>query len=342
VSRERAVLDLRPARTETVAGLLRAARDRGYSRFLLADPSVAPEGTEVFTEQTDQLCRCQGNGPDRIPIVTVHEPRDLEEAVRRGRESGAVAVRWGPDRVIPLENLIALAREQFSTWVLLDDRAEAPTMLGALERGADRVVIPFERIDDLDAIDAAVAGPVVPPLRWELHPVTRVARAGPGDRVLVDTTSLLRPEEGMLVGSAAAFLMHVASEAVGSRFTRPRPFRVNAGGPHSYLLLADGSTRYLSEVEPGDAVAVAVPNHAPRAVRVGRVKVERRPMVLVELERERRRFTVFLQEAETVRVSGERERLAVTSLHPGDRIFGVSLPPARHLGGLVRETIEER
>ena len=94
MSRDRTVLDLRPARPESVPALLRAAMDRGYSRFLLADPAVAPEGTEAYTEETDLLRRHRGGGPDRIPIVTVHDPADLAEATQRGQASGAVAVRW--------------------------------------------------------------------------------------------------------------------------------------------------------------------------------------------------------------------------------------------------------
>ncbi|MCI4354845.1 MAG: 3-dehydroquinate synthase II, partial [Thermoplasmata archaeon] len=128
----------------------------------------------------------------------------------------------------------------------------------------------------------------------------------------------------------------------GSRFTRPRPFRVNAGAAHSYTLLADGTTRYLSELVAGDAVLVAEPSGTPRSVRVGRIKIERRPMVLIEVERGGRRYTAFLQEAETVRLSAETERIPTTHLTAGQRIFGAAFPPARHLGGVVEETIEER
>ena len=160
--------------------------------------------------------------------------------------------------------------------------------------------------------------------------------------MLVDTTALLRPDEGMLAGSSAAVLYHVASEAEGSRFTRPRPFRVNAGAAHSYLLMADGTTRYLSELVPGDAVAVSAPNGPARAVRIGRVKIERRPLVLVEADRHGKSYTVFLQEAETVRLSGESHRLPATSLAAGARVYGAAFPPGRHMGGVVEETIEER
>jgi len=227
-------------------------------------------------------------------------------------------------------------------WVIVDRLRDVPAMLGALEHGADQVVVQLAEVGQLDDLEAALDEPRGAAVAWQLVPITRVIPAGVGDRVIVDTTSLLRPAEGILVGSAAAFLLHVASETVGSRFTRPRPFRVNAGAAHSYTLLADGTTRYLSELVAGDAILAAEPNGAPRSVRVGRIKIERRPMVMVEVEREGRRYTAFLQEAETVRLSGEHDRLATTHLDAGQRVFGAAFPPARHLGGVVEETIEER
>jgi 3-dehydroquinate synthase II len=106
--------------------------------------------------------------------------------------------------------------------------------------------------------------------------------------------------------------------------------------------MADGSTRYLSELEPGDRVAVARPEGGVRAAHVGRIKVERRPLVVVRATVDGRGRTVFLQEAETVRLSGEHGRLAVTELGPGASVLGVRLPAARHLGTAIEETIEER
>ncbi len=160
--------------------------------------------------------------------------------------------------------------------------------------------------------------------------------------MIVDTTSMLRPGEGLLVGSAAALLVHVASEAVGSRFTRPRPFRVNAGAAHLYTLLADGTTRYLSELVAGDAVLIAEPLGGIRSARVGRIKIERRPLTMVEVERGPRTYTAFLQEAETVRLSGEDSPIPTTQLADGMKVFGAAFPAARHLGGVVEETIDER
>jgi 3-dehydroquinate synthase class II len=52
--------------------------------------------------------------------------------------------------------------------------------------------------------------------------------------------------------------------------------------------------------------------------------------------------TIFLQEAETVRLSTEGGRVASTEAAPGLVVRAVRLPAARHLGRTVEETIEER
>ena len=344
MTRERLVLALPTTDPGAAASLRGRARRRGYDRFLVPETSPADGAADAgdFRRTPTHVQRPTGDSRDPIPIVTIRAPSDLEVAAESGRRHGAVAVAWTEERVIPLENLLAAGRGRFEVWVFVDRPRDLSAMLGALEHGADRLVVPVASDAELDAIEATLElGPGLP-IPWELVPLTRVEPAGQGDRVIVDTTSILQPSEGFLVGSAAAFLFHVASEAVGSRFTRPRPFRVNAGAAHSYVLLADGTTRYLAELAPGDAVAAVEPNGKARSVRVGRVKIERRPLALLEAERAGRRFTVFLQDAETVRLSGEHGRVATMSLAAGQPVFGAAFAPARHLGAVVDEAIEER
>lgn len=296
----------------------------------------------VYRRMPTELRRVQGDGPVRVPLLSVVHPADIDRALLEGGGAGAVAVEWPSDRIIPLENLIARSAGRFEVWAIIEGARDVSGTLGALERGATVVVVGVDSPADLDRIEPWLEGVPEVELAWEAVAVVRVEPAGIGDRVLVDTTSLLRPEEGMLVGSVAAFLVHVGSEARGSRFSRARPFRVNAGAAHSYILMADGTTRYLSELTAGDRVLVTSPHGTPRGVRVGRVKVERRPMVLIEVERREKRYTVFLQEAETVRLSTDSGPVPTTSVGPGARVLGVPLAPARHLGWTVDETIEER
>ena len=142
------------------------------------------------------------------------------------------------------------------------------------------------------------------------------------DRVCIDFVRNLSPSEGCWIGSSAKVMALVLSEAVESGFIPSRPFRVNAGPVHSYVCLADGSTRYLGELQAGDEVLVLdADTGRSRSVAVGRLKIEVRPCVLVKLAGmninmnqmnqgddpndtppERPLGQVFLQQVETVRL----------------------------------------
>ncbi len=319
------------------------ARQRGFSRFAFdaGDEMLSAPGEEVLLREAGRLI-LPGTPPLVVPVATVADSSSLEVAIGKVPSGGILAVEWTGDRIIPLENALAAAGSRFELWVCARSPQEVPGALGALEHGARRVIVDVHSLDEVDELESIVEGPLPGALAWAFVSVDSVRPAGVGDRVLVDTTSLLDPSEGLLVGSAAGFLFHVASEAVGSRFSRPRPFRVNAGAAHSYVLMGDGTTRYLSELEPGDAVLVGRPAAAVRSVRVGRVKIERRPLVVVTAIVDGVRRTIFLQEAETVRLSAENSRIPTTELVAGTRVHGVRMPVGRHLGHAVEETILER
>jgi 3-dehydroquinate synthase II len=340
VSADRILLRCLADEPERERSILGHARRRGFHRFIGTTPHPL-EGDEWFRPTPSGYRPADGNGPV-IPELTVGSPEELGSARAALARGDSIAVRWSGERVLPLETLVADRPRSGRLWVVARTVSEVPAALGALEHGADTVVVELRREEEVDALEHTLDRSLSTPLAWERVPVTEVRSAGVGDRVIVDTTSRLGPDEGLLVGSAAAFLLLVASEAEGSRFTRPRPFRVNAGALHSYVLLADGTTRYLSELEPGDPVLAARPSGETRSVRVGRLKIERRPLTLVAVDDQGVRRTLFLQEAETVRVSGAVGRVASTALQPGERILGVRLPKGRHLGVAVQETVEER
>ena len=343
MTRERVTIALTGLEGEPLAATLARARRRGFRSFAVPRESAASFGAdeEVYYREPERLVRAGSEAPP-IPIVPVGSPAELERAVHGVAPGGAVAIRWAGDRVIPLENAIAARGRSFELWAIASSIRDVPASLGALEHGADRVLVEVTGPADIDTLETVVEGPLPAGLEWKEGTLAEIRPAGVGDRVLVDTTSVLARAEGLLVGSSAAFLFLVASEAEGSRFSRPRPFRVNAGAAHSYVLMADGSTRYLSELVAGDVVLAVEPEGRARAVRVGRIKIERRPLDLLRAEVEGRDRTLFLQEAETVRVTTRSGRVATTDLAPGARLIGVSLPAARHLGRAVEETIEER
>ncbi|KAK6913232.1 3-dehydroquinate synthase, partial [Dillenia turbinata] len=70
--------------------------------------------------------------------------------------------------------------------------------------------------------------------------ITQIQVAGIGDRVCVDPCSLMRPGEGLLVGSFAGGLFLVHSECLESNYISSRPFRVNAEPVHAYIAVPGG------------------------------------------------------------------------------------------------------
>lgn len=148
----------------------------------------------------------------------------------------------------------------------------------------------------------------------------------------------------MLVGSRAGFYFLVHGETIASQYIPARPFRVNAGALHSYLLSPDGKTKYLSEIEPPDRVALVNTEGRSRTATVGRVKIERRPLVLIEAIAGDSSGTVILQRAETIRlVRTNGAPVSVTVLKPGDEVLvHTERARARHFGGEVDEHIEEK
>ncbi|HEV2165579.1 MAG TPA: 3-dehydroquinate synthase II [Thermoplasmata archaeon] len=345
MTHERVTVALTGADGRARAETLERARRRGFTSFAVRSMDrLRPRPDESWLRiRSHGFDRVAEPGPSRtVAVRTVRTPDDLSGALRVARRSGSIAIRWAGARVIPLESALAERPTDASIWVVVRELKELSAALGALETGADRVIVEAADPGAVEALERALEEPGRVRLAWTTARVTEVRPAGLSERVLVDTTSLLGASEGLFVGSSAALLFHVASEALGSSFSRPRPFRVNAGSPHLYVLMADGTTRYLSELEAGDLVLAAAPGSPGRAVRVGRLKIERRPMVLVGVTFRGRSATVFLQEAETVRLSGIRGPTPVTALPVGTRVRAISLPPARHLGRLVRESIEER
>ncbi|MEK0365276.1 MAG: 3-dehydroquinate synthase II, partial [Nitrosopumilus sp.] len=164
--------------------------------------------------------------------------------------------------------------------------------------------------------------------------IIEIKEVGDGERVCVDTASMLHKGEGMLIGNRSNFFFLVHNESVGSSFTSPRPFRVNAGAVHCYTLAPDGTTNYLSEVETGSEVLILNSKGNARRVIVGRSKIERRPMLMIKAAIGEEIGGIIAQDAETIRfVKPNGQLISVTHLKKGDKVM-VHAKPAmgRHFG----------
>ncbi|CAA7051928.1 unnamed protein product [Microthlaspi erraticum] len=158
---------------------------------------------------------------------------------------------------------------------------------------------------------------------------------------------------GAKVGSFARGLFLVHSECLESNYIASRPFRVNAGPVHAYVAVPGGKTCYLSELRSGREVIVVDQEGKQRTAVVGRVKIEKRPLILVEAklsaeEEEETCFSIILQNAETValvtpnQVNSLRESaIPVTSMKLGDQVLIRLQGGARHTGIEIQEFIVE-
>jgi len=238
-------------------------------------------------------------------------------------------------KIIPLENLIARTRGRAMLIADVQTIDEAKIALETLELGADGVIITAKSAEDIEEMGRFLK-------RHEALPLVRakvssVKAIGTGARVCVDTTELMEPGEGILVGSQSAGLFLVEAEVYSNPHVDPRPFRVNAGPVSSYVLTPESRTRYLSELKAGEEVLIVARSGAARKGHVGRVKIERRPMTVVEAKVGDRSYSIILQNAETVRLVSDHTSKPVSTLQPGDEVLIRVEEGGRHFGTLVRD-----
>ena len=320
--------------------LLAARRDRPgtlYARARSADEALlfaevletgvhgvvlAPPAASVIFD-ADQKLRAAYR-PPRPAAATAQE---LAEVVLRGSAAGPTVAS-------------AAAQPPMAPMAPMAATTSAPA-LHAPPTGAASPRTPL--LGDLGTVGTAAA-PAEPRPFLEPANVTSVEPGGSGDRVCLDTTSLLRDGEGLLVGSTARSFALVHAETVETEFVRARPFRVNAGAVHMYLYAPESRTRYLSELRAGEPVLAVHPDGIHRVVTLGRAKVERRPMTLVRWRTsDGEPGMAMLQTAETVRlVRADGGKVAVTDLRPGDQVLVHREAVARHVGLAIDEALEER
>ncbi len=246
-------------------------------------------------------------------------------------------------KVIPLENLIAdLQREKVKIIFGVKSAEEARLAFQTLETGADGVLLDSGNPQDIKDTIKAARELESESAELESAVVTRVEPLGMGDRVCVDTCNLMQRGEGMLIGSQASGMFLVNSESDDSPYVAARPFRVNAGAVHSYIKIGD-KTRYLSELQTGDTVTIVDSKGKQREGIVGRVKIESRPLMLIEAKVKDRSLTAILQNAETIKLVGkDGNPISVAKLKKGDEVLVRLEEGARHFGKKIEETIIEK
>jgi 3-dehydroquinate synthase II len=273
-----------------------------------------------------------------VQEVAIQSTADESEVIRLARQ-GPVVVRTPDWTIIPLENLVAQSPNIF---VEVSDADTARTALGVLEKGVDGILVAGASPAVVKQI-ARLVKEASPPVALTRARITRLQPLGLGDRVCVDTCSNMGTGEGMLVGNSSGALFLVHAESLENPYVAPRPFRVNAGPVHAYIRVTGDKTRYLGELKAGDDVLIVDHQGRTSPAVVGRVKVERRPLMLVAAEAGSREFAAILQNAETIRLTRENgEAASIVTLKPGDEVLVALEETGRHFGHKIQETILEK
>ncbi len=246
-------------------------------------------------------------------------------------------------RVIPLENLIAKGRGKSSLIAEVTTSEDAKVVLEALELGTDGVLLKTGNPNELEKTIKLINSQAP---KMEITPakILSIKPIGSGARVCVDTVDLMVPGEGMLVGCQSAGFFLVEAEVNENPYVQSRPFRVNAGPASHYTLTSTQSTRYLSELKAGDEVLIVNREGKVRLTNVGRSKIEFRPLILIEAQKDNTKIKTILQNAETIRLVTPKSSKPVTELKPNDEVLvHIAAKGGRHFGiSVPEETVIEK
>ena len=270
--------------------------------------------------------------------VSIDVPSDQDEAISLIGLVPWILVRCSDWTMIPLENLIACSRgTQTRIAAAIDKEIEISGAAFALGGGVDAILIPASLLNKAIRFLEDRWTKEDPPENIAIDPrearIISLESAGVGERVCIDLTRRITEGQGAATGSISGKLCLIHGETISSEYVPDRPFRINAGAIHSYILMADGRTRYMSELETGDEIAIlSSPGNIETAV-VGRLKIEMRPLLVVRFEISGEEGQAVVQQAETVRfVSPTGIAVSVTDAKPGDKITVFTDYRVRHMG----------
>ncbi|MFQ3316868.1 MAG: 3-dehydroquinate synthase II, partial [Candidatus Poseidoniaceae archaeon] len=290
-------------------------------------------------------------------IVTIDSESSQEYARSLVGSVEWLVLEFSDWSMIPIENLLAACEGTPTKIAAVISTPEQAQGAGfALERGVEALVV----LSSIALVEAAL---IVKSQRLE-HAlqehddkssfsgkvgigkltITSIESGGTAERYCIDMTRLLDHGEGLLLGSNASSFLFVHGETLESEFVPTRPFRVNAGPPHAYVRMANGETKYLSELQAGDEILLVNTEGMSRSAMIGRLKIEIRPMILIKwVDENDKEGSMFLQQAETVRVVGlDKKTKSITALKEGEIVIGWCDIGARHIGVSISSTVTER
>ncbi|HBD95156.1 MAG: hypothetical protein A2015_13210 [Spirochaetes bacterium GWF1_31_7] len=276
--------------------------------------------------------------PDHINFFTL-DSKDAEIKAAGMPGNIELIIKTSGWTIIPYENLIAVRENILATVSSVDDAIES---IGILEKGVTGVYVSNCdsecMINILKTVKSKKSN-----MALTVGEILSVEKLNIGDRVCIDTISSMKDGEGMLVGDYSNGMLLVNSESVDNPYVASRPFRVNAGAVHCYVMTPGNRTKYLSDLRSGDDVLIVNSKGECYTSVIGRIKQEKRPMLRIVIKGNVKDFSVVLQNAETIRVVTDNgSSKSVVELKTGDKVTIFEEVGGRHFGHKITETIDEK
>jgi 3-dehydroquinate synthase II len=321
--------------------LITKALESGYTGIISEDVEKIKELGNILVMGKGGDIEFEKGGAEK---VVIQSKKDEEKVSSLAGKVKYAVVDFGNWKIIPMENIIAKIHESETVLVAtVKNSHEAKTALETLEMGVGGVALKTTKINEVvktaEVVREMESGKV------ELYPaeVTEVKQLGMGDRVCIDTVTMMKEGEGMLIGSQSSGFFLVHAEVSDNPYVEARPFRVNAGAVHSYILNPQGKTNYLSELKSGSEVMIVDKKGKTSRSVVGRIKIEKRPLMFIEAVHKKQIYKIILQNAETIKLIGENGKsISVTAIKPGSKILVSPQEGGRHFGMKIKESIVEK
>jgi len=304
------------------------------------------KGDVLLVNKIEEVLIAKESNKTTCFMATVSSKEDEKNVVKAAEALTDYITINCPDwKVIPLENIIAKIHGKSRLLAWVSDVQEAKLAIEVLEIGVDGVVSDSSDVKEIEKIYIELKGVKTRTSEKEIAEridlvtlkVVELKPIGTGARVCVDTCDSMKEGEGMLVGCQSSCLFLIQAEVYESPYVNPRPFRVNAGPLAHYILTPGSKTKYLSELRAGDEVLIVNRQGETRITNICRVKIEWRPLILVEALYEGKKNKAILQNAETIRIVTKKGHKSVVELQPGDEVLAHVEKGGRHFGTLVEE-----
>lgn len=277
--------------------------------------------------------------------MKVENKEVLDEVVESAKLFQYILIEFDMQTNIPLELVLACSQHNNACICkIVKASYEGWIASMVMEMGCNIVILKTDDMQNVIEMQAKIVSMQCNKLNIKELTVTELKHVGMGDRVCIDTTSMMKENEGFILGSTSSGGILVSSETHYLPYMELRPFRVNAGGLHMYIWNMNGDTYYLSELQAGKGVMAVDSSGNTRGLIVGRIKIERRPLLLIKaVEDSGIEVNLFVQDDWHVRIIGSNGSvLNCTELEPGDRVLGYTCKSGRHVGINIDETVIEK